>query len=91
MSRVKLARQLRHFDSRKAGFESLVAALEAGAVNGLLQRVAGQHAENDGEAGIHLRELQTASGFGANVIVMSGFAAQDAADGDERIVSAGGG
>src|SRR5258705_13841370 len=67
----ELARKLGHLDGGQTGFKAFVAAFEAGAINGLFESVAGQHAEKDGEAGIHLRELQTASGFGANVIVMS--------------------
>src|SRR6266436_7133789 len=38
---AKLARQLRHFDCCEPGLESLVSAFEPGAVDGLLQRVAG--------------------------------------------------
>src|SRR5712675_1031716 len=87
----ELARKLGHFDGGQTGFKTFVAAFESGAVDGLLESVAGQYAENDGEASVHLRELQTACGFRANVIVMSGFTAQDAADGDEGIVSTGGG
>src|SRR5712671_3654390 len=87
----ELARKLGHLNGGEASFKTFVAAFESGAVDGLLERVAGQHTENDGEASVHLRELQTAGGFRANIIVMSGFAAQDAADGDEGIVSTGGG
>src|SRR5882762_3168383 len=87
----ELARKLGHLNGGETSFKPFVAAFEAGAVDGLLERVAGEHAENYWEAGVHLRELQTARGFGANVIVMSGFAAQDAANGDEGIVSTGGG
>src|SRR6267154_265202 len=87
----ELSRKLGHLDGGEAGFKTFVAAFESGAVDGLFKSVAGQHAENDGEAGVHLRELQTARGFGANIIVVCGFAAQDAADGDEGIVSTGGG
>src|SRR5882762_5700382 len=87
----KLARKLGHLDRGQTGFKPFVAAFESGAIDGLLERVAGEHAENYRKASVHLRELQTASGFGTNVIVMSGFAAQDAANGDERIVTAGGG
>src|SRR5260370_13763545 len=47
MRGAKIARQLRHFDGGEARFESLVAALEPGAVDGLLQRVARQHTENN--------------------------------------------
>src|SRR5712664_1809933 len=87
----ELSREVRHFDGGQACFKTLVAALEAGAVDGLLEGVAGEHAKNNGEAGVHLRELQTARGFRANVIVMRGFASENAANGDERIVAAGSG
>src|SRR6266481_5890346 len=87
----ELARELGHLDGGETGFKTFVATLESSAVDGLLERVAGQHTENDGEASVHLRELQTAGGFGANIIVVCGFAAQDAADGDEGIISTGGG
>src|SRR6267154_912980 len=87
----ELARKLGHLDGGQTGFKTFVAAFEARAINGLFESVAGQYAEDEGGAGVHLRELQTASGFRANVIVMSRFAAQDAADSDERIVTAGGG
>src|SRR6266436_2664007 len=87
----ELARKLGHLDGGEAGFKTFVAAFESGAVDGLFKSVAGQHAENDGEAGVHLRELQTARGFRANVIVMRGLASENAANGDERIVTAGGG
>src|SRR5882762_2068294 len=86
----ELARKLGHLDGGQTGFKSFVAAFEAGAVDGLLERVAGEHSEYYRKASVHLRELQAAGGFGANIIVMSGFTAQDAANGDEGIVSAGG-
>src|SRR5712675_2406259 len=86
----KLARKLGHLDGGETGFKTFVAAFEAGAVDGLLERVACQHAENNGEASVHLRQLQTARGFRANIIVVRGFAAQDAANGDEGIISTGG-
>src|SRR5712675_2272095 len=86
----KLARKLGHLDGGEASFKTFVATLESSAVDGLLERVAGQHTENNGEASVHLRELQTARGFRANIIVVCGFAAQDAADGDEGVVSTGG-
>src|SRR5712671_1488041 len=83
----ELARKLGHLDGGEASFKTFVAAFESGAIDGLFERVAGEHTENDREASVHLRQLQTACGFGANIIVMSGFAAQDAADGDEGIIS----
>src|SRR5215467_1667141 len=72
---TQLARKLRHFDGGQARFESFVPALKTGAVDGLLECVAGQHAKNNGEAGIHLRELKAARGFGTNVIIVHSFAA----------------
>src|SRR6266403_3713489 len=87
----ELARKLSHLDGGETSFKTFVAAFESSAVDGLLERVAGEHAENYRKASVHLRELQTAGGFGANIIVMSCFTAQDAANGDERIVSTSGG
>src|SRR6266849_8966670 len=60
MRGAKLSRQLCHFDGGEARFESLVAAFEPRAVDGLLQRVARQHTENNRQATVHLRELQSA-------------------------------
>src|SRR5262249_10350885 len=71
---AELARQLRHFDSAEPGFKPFVAALQARTVNGLFQSVAGEYAKHDGDASVHLRELQAAGGFRADVIVMRGFA-----------------
>src|SRR5262249_40991816 len=48
-----------------------------------------EYAKHDGDASVHLRELQAAGGFRADVIVMRGFAAQDATDSDKRIIAAG--
>src|SRR5713226_983574 len=87
----ELSRETGHFNGGETGFKAFVAALEAGAVDGLLESVVRQHAKDDGEAGVHLRELQSARGFRANVIVMRGLASENAANGDERIVTAGGG
>src|SRR6266403_4714638 len=81
----ELARKLGHLDGGEASFKTFVAAFESGAVDGLFERIAGEHTENDGEASVHLRELQTAGSFGANVIVVCSFTAQGAADGDEGI------
>src|SRR5215472_17308750 len=91
LSAAELAGELRQFDGAEAGFKALVAALEACAVDGLLEGVAGEDAEHYRDAGIHLRELQAARGFGADVIVMCGLATEDAADGDEGVVTAGSG
>jgi hypothetical protein len=83
--------ELGHFNGGEPSLKSFVAAFKAGAIDGLLESVAGQYAENYGQARIHLSKLQPTRGFGANVIVMGGFAAQDATDGDKGIVPAGSG
>src|SRR5262245_60845132 len=59
----QFAEQLRHFNGCLACFEALIAAFEAGAVDGLFERVASQYAENHRDACIHLGELQTARRF----------------------------
>src|SRR5229473_287045 len=83
---AKLARQLRHLDGCEPRFKSFVPALESGAVDGLLKCVARQHTKDDWQATIHLRELQAAGGLRTNVIVVRRFAAQNASDGDQRII-----
>src|SRR5256885_183196 len=89
--RAQFAGEVGHLDGGKAGLKSLIATLEAGAIDGLLEGVAGKHAKNDRQAGVDLSELQATGGLGAHVIVMGCVAAEDAADGDESIVLAGGG
>src|SRR6266481_264019 len=84
---VQLARQPRHFDCAQPGFKSFVAALQSRAVNGLLQRVAGEHAEHQRDSRIHLSKLQATRSLRTYVIVMSGFAPQYATDRDQRIVT----
>src|SRR3989440_9355468 len=54
---AKLARQLSHFDGREPCFESFVPAFESGAIDGLLQCFARQHAKHNWQAAVHLREL----------------------------------
>src|ERR1700676_2648543 len=88
---LELSRELGHFYGGETCLKTFVAALESGAIDGLLEGVACEHTENDGQTGVHLRELQSPRGFGANVIVVSRLAAQDATNSDERIETAGGG
>ena len=86
----KLARELRHFDRGEPRFVAFIAALQSRAVDGLLERVAGEHAKNHRHAGIELRELNAARRFRRDVIEVRGFAAQDAADADHGVEAAGG-
>src|SRR5216683_7318863 len=85
-SGAQLSRQLGHFDGRQSRFKSLVPALEPGAIDGLFQRVAGQHAKYNWQAAIHLRELQSARRFRTHVIIMRCLATQNTPDSDQRIV-----
>ena len=78
-----------HFDRGKPGVEAFVATFQAGTIDGLLERVAGEHTKNHWHAGIKLRELDAARGFRANVIVMRSLAAQNAADADDGFAAAG--
>src|SRR2546423_7349357 len=84
----QVSRKMSHFDGCETRFKPLVAALETGTVDGLLEGVTSQHAKNNRQAGIHLRELQAARGFRADIIVMRSFAAKNAADSDERVIAA---
>src|SRR6266850_1762120 len=86
-SRV-LSAALALFQNFTSSFESFVAAFEPRAIDGLLQRVAGQHAEDNWHTGIHLRKLQAARSFRANIIIVRGFASNHATDGDECVVLA---
>src|SRR6266849_9283914 len=83
---AKLARQLSNFNGGEPRFESLVPALEPGAFDGLLQRVASQHTEHDRQAAIHLRELQSACSLRAHIIVMCRLAAKHTSDGDQGVI-----
>ena len=78
-----------HLNRGKPGVEAFVATFQAGTIDGLLERVAGEHTKNHWHAGIKLRELDAAGGFRANVIVMRSLAAQNAADADDGLAAAG--
>src|SRR5208337_4060119 len=86
---TELPRKLRHLNGPEPRLKAFVAAFQARAIDGLLERFASQHAKHDGNPGVHLRELQTPRRFGADIIVMRGFAADNAPDGNQRIVFSG--
>src|SRR5712692_5416318 len=85
-SRRQLPRKLRHFDSRQPRLKSFVAALEPRAIDGLLQRIARQHAKYDRQPAVHLCQLQPSRRLRTNVIVMCRLAPQHAANRNQRIV-----
>ena len=66
-------------------FKSLVAGLDAGAVERLLQRFAGKHAKAVGNAGLLLRLPDAARHFVVDGLVVRRFAAQQAAERDDGI------
>src|SRR6266436_2124577 len=75
---TKLPGQMSHLDGGQPRFKSFVAALQPGAIDGLLERVTRQHTKNDGHSGVQLCELQSSRSLRADIIVMSGFAADHA-------------
>src|SRR5712692_2594816 len=85
-SRGELARKMGHLERCQSSLEALVSALQARAVDGLFESIAGEHAKNHGHAGIHLRELHAARDFRGDVLEVRGFAAQNTADGHYRVV-----
>src|SRR5262245_60329556 len=81
----QLFEQIHHLDGRKRRVGALVARFATGAVDGLVERVAGEDAENDRNAGGAAGLRDAASGAAGDVIVMIGVAADDGAqtnDGD---------
>src|SRR6516165_8459327 len=85
---AQFSRKLTHLERTETRFETFVAAFQACAVDGLFERIAGQHTKHDWYARIHLRELQAARSLRANVIIVRRFPAKDAPNGDQRIVPA---
>src|SRR6266851_3152927 len=84
--RGQLPRKLRHFNSRQPRLKSFVPALEPRAIDGLLQRIARQHAKYDRQPAVHLCQLQPSRRLRTNVIVMCRLAPQHAANRNQRIV-----
>src|SRR5271156_1995952 len=66
----EFARKLSHLDSSKPGLIALISAFQTSTIDSLLERVAGQHAENQRHSGIKLSELNPASGFGYYDIIV---------------------
>ena len=74
-----------HFDGGDGGFEAFVAGFEAGAVEGLLEGFAGEDAEGVGDAGLLLGLADAAGDFVVDGFVVGGFAAEEAAEGDDGV------
>src|SRR5581483_6700126 len=82
--------QIRHLHRRERRLESLVAALEAGAVDGLLERVAGEDAESMGHAGFLGRLADAAGALVGDHVVVRGVAAEQAPKADDGVEAARG-
>ena len=67
------------------GFKALVAGLDAGAVERLLQGLAGEHAKAVGNAGLLLRLADAARHLVVDGLVVGGLAAQQAAERDDGV------
>ena len=78
--------QIRHLYRRQRRFESLVPHLQSGAINRLLQRLAGQHSERMRNSSLLRRLPNPPSHFVHNHVVMRRVAAQQAANTDDRVV-----
>src|SRR2546425_12864917 len=76
--------QIRHFYRRQRGLEAFVSHFQPGAVNGLLQRVAGEHTEGVRDAGFLRRLADPARDFICDHIVVCRVAPQQASEADDR-------
>jgi hypothetical protein len=74
-----------HLDGGGGGFEALVAGFEAGAIEGLLQGFAGKDSEGVGDAGLLLGLADAAGDLVVDGFVVGGFAAEEAAEGDDGV------
>ena len=75
-----------HLDGGDGGFEAFVAGFEAGAVEGLLEGFAGEHTEGVGDAGLLLGLADAAGNLVVDGLIVGGFAAEEAAEGDDGVV-----
>jgi len=81
--------QIRHLDRRQRRFKSLVAHLQAGAIDGLFERVAGEDAESMRHASLLRRLPNAARDLVHDDVVMRGIAAQQASEADDGVVFLG--
>ena len=78
--------QVRHLHRGQRGFEAFVSHLQAGAVDGLIQRLASKHAERVGHPSLLCGLPDAACDFIHDDVVVRGIAAQQAAQTDDGIV-----
>src|ERR1700722_19065902 len=80
-----------HFDGGCSGLKALVPALDSGAVQGLLQSFAGEHAEAVRNAGLLLGLPDSACNLVVDGLVVSSFSAQQTSQRDNGVHATGGG
>src|SRR6185437_16214983 len=76
------------FDCGEARVKAFIPALEAGAVDGLFERLAGQHAECHWQARVELRDLHAVRDFAGHMFEMRCIAAYDATDANDGVATA---
>src|SRR6266702_4231664 len=74
-----------HLDGGDGGLEAFVSGFEAGAVEGLLEGLAGEDAEGVGGAGLLLGLADAAGDLVVDGLVVGGLAAEEAAEGDDGV------
>jgi len=87
--RAQRTQQLCHLDGGLYSFEAFVAAIAAGAGEGLRFGVAGENLEDAGDARVECSALQAGGGLGGDVQVVVGLVADDSAEADDGVVAAG--
>src|SRR6185437_4522196 len=81
--------QIRHLHRRQRRLESLVAHLQPGAINGLLERFAGENSEGMRHSSFLRGLSNTPRDFVDDDVVVRGIAAQKASDADDGVVFSG--
>lgn len=81
--------QIRHLDRCQRRLKTLVAALQACAIDRLLQSVAGEHAECVGNSGFLRRLSDPPRDFVGDDVIVQGVATEKTADADDRVIFPG--
>src|SRR5436309_15533576 len=81
----ELMLQAGHLDCGHRSLESFIARLQSGAIDGLLEVVAGEHTPGVRNLGILCGLSDAARDFFGNVLVIGRLAAEQAAKGNDRV------
>jgi hypothetical protein len=80
--------QVRHLDRRQSRFQSLVTALQAGTIDRLFERIAGENAEGMRNSGFLSRLADATRDFVGDYVIVQRIAAEKATDTDDGVVFA---